>query len=263
MPYRAAWLIGSTAELPTQNLVIDGVPVVSSAGQYYLYDNDSSLSLCRVMSTAMVAAGLPGIPACVLYDSGKVSIGAGAVFTVAWGISTILRDLLGFTGDLAGAANYVAPLKSPLLWMPGKPETPMAHRLGTAGHKVHTMFQAVAPYSGRAESVSHGTRTYARYLFPMVDSEMVVTPGNEGGTWARWWQENAVKSARWKLYREVLEDPAGNSSVLGTLDQPLGPYVVSNQGKSPTWAYDMSKGFERTDKRADIDIRCHTVEEYA
>lgn len=259
--YRAAWLIGSLADMPEQTITISGSPQsTGSVRGFYLFDAGPN-NLCGLMQNIMVAAGLTGVKS-YIQRNGYVYLESDAVFTVGWGVNPIMRDMLGFDATLSGAANYTAPYKSPLLWMPGKPETPMMQRLGTVGHKVPTVYQAVAPYSGRAESVSHGSRTYARYLFPMVDTDLVVTAANEGGTWARWFDEVAVKAARFKLYREVLEGPTNTLSALAVLDQPLGPYVMTNTRNGPAWSYEMSKGFERTDKRADIDFKCHLVEEY-
>jgi hypothetical protein len=260
--FRAAWLIGSQADMPAENVAINGTDQPVTVRGRYLYDATASFSCIALMQNLMTAGGLAGVNA-YLQKNGYVYIEANAVFTVSWGVTANLRDILGFEGNLSGAASYTATLKSPLLWMPGKPETPMGQRLAHVGHKVHTMYQSVSAYTGRAESVSHGTRTYARYMFPMVDTELVVTTANAGGTFGRWWDEVAVTSARWKLYRDVIEGPSNTSSALTVLDEPLGPYVVSGQGgKGPSWAFDPSKGFERTDARADIDIRAHVVEEY-
>jgi hypothetical protein len=260
--YRAAWLIGSYADLPSLPVTISGSFQNTPAGNFYLYDADNGLSLRAVMNNIMAAAGLNAIQVYPQKD-GHMYIAADAVFTVTWGSGTLLRDLLGFTGDLAGAMSYTAPNLSPLLWMPGKPETPLMQRLGLVAHKVHTVYQVTAPYSGRTEAVSHGSREYARYLFPLIDTDRVVTAGNEGGTWAKWFEQVAVRAARWKLYREVLEDSSSTASALVTLTQPLGPYIVSGErDKGPAWVFDTSKGFERVDARADIDIRCHVVEEY-
>lgn len=260
--YRAAWLIGSLADMPAETITINMTAVPTSVRGRYLYDANASFSLMALMQNTITAGGVAGANA-YIQKNGYVYIEANAVFSVDWGVDATLRDLLGFEANLSGAASYTATLKSPLLWMPGKPETPVGHRLGLVGHKVHTLYQSVSAYTGRAESVSHGTRTYVRYLFPMVDTDLVVTTANGGGTWGRWWDEVAVTSARWKLYREVLEGTTNTSSALTVLNQPLGPYVVSAQsGKAPSWAFDTSKGFERTDARADIDIRAHVVEEY-
>ena len=248
--YNAAWLIGSVADLPAQAVAIDGAPVSSSAGDFYLYDATAARSLITEFEAMMTAAGVAG-PNAYIRRSGYVYLESSGVFAVNWGTGTRLRDLLGFTANLTGSTSYVAPLKSPLLWMPGKPETPIGHRLATVGHKIPTQFQAVSAYTGRAESVSHGDRYFARISFPMVDTALVVSAANEGGTFARWWDEIAVTSARWKLYRDVGEDPAGTSA------EHRNP-----SGNAPRWTFEPSKGFERTDLRADLDIRCHVCPEY-
>ncbi len=249
MSYRAAWLIGSYADLPEQEITVDGSPALTAEGSYYLYDAAAGLSLLAAIQNVLVAAGVAGAQA-VLIQEGRVRLFAPGSFDLSWGTATPLRDLLGYTANLAGQASYYAPGVSPLLWMPGKPETPIIQRLGTVGHRTHNAFQSVAPYSGTTESVSHGYREYARYSFPMVDTARTVDASYSGGTFGRWFDQVAARAARWKLYREVVEDTSGLGSVMSYLDQPLGPYVVSAERKGPTWKFDTSKGFERTDRRA-------------
>ncbi len=262
MAYASAWLIGSIAGMPTQAITIDGIPLAPGGnGNAYLWDAVDSRNLVKLMEDMMDTAGVPNTNV-YIRQSGYVFLGASANFTVSWGVSTVMRDLLGFDANLSGASSYVAPLKSPLLFMAGKPESPIGHRLATIGHKVNTVYQAVSAYSGKAESVSHGSRIYARYSFPMVDSDRVVASGNPGGTYARFFDEVAVKSARFKLYRDVTEDASSVAAANSTLDEPLGPYLFSNQRNAPTWSFDTSKGFERVDARCDIDVRAHVVEEY-
>ncbi len=258
--FRSSWLIGSYADRPegTEVTINASVqPVVG--GSRYLWNTDASLSLLAVMQNAITAAGVAGASV-VLLQSGKVRISAGAAFSITWGTATLLRDLLGFTGNLAAAASHTAPGLSPLIWLPGRPEIPLAQRLGVVGHRVHAVYSTTAPYSGTQESVVHGSRLFARYSWPYVDTERMVGDAGEGGTWDTWWSTVAIRSARFYLYRDVLEDPAGTSSTISTLDEALGPYVVSSPR---TWRWDLSKGFERTDKRADLELACHVVAEYA
>ncbi len=260
MGYRAAWLIGSYADLPQQDFLVDAVASATPAGSYYLYDHDSNpLSLLTHVRNAITAA-TGGATTAILQQTGHVRIDCAVPFSLSWGTSVLLRDLLGFNANLALNASYTAPLLSPLLWRPGKPETPLAQRLGVVGHRQHIVFQTTAPYSGKSESVSHGSRSYARYGFPMIDTDRLTGSLGEGGTFDTWFEYVAVRSARFKLYRDVIEDPVDTTSALLTLTQPLGPYVVT--GPRLAWKWDLSRGFERTDKRGDIDLACHVVEEY-
>jgi len=257
--FRAAWLIGSYASLPEQSVTIDGSPQTVDAGSYYLHDTTAALSLLSQVKAAMEAAGLTNVVAS-LSGNRKVRLASDAVFTVTW-TSTLLRDLLGFSqGNLAGASSYVAASISALVWSSGKTESPMLAPLGVRGHKVYTTFQSVAPYSGKTESVSHGYREYNRFMFPSVDTDRVRTASELGGEFGRWFEQVAVTSSRWKLYRNVQENPSSPAGV--TLDTWLGPYIYSAERKGVSWKYDRSRGFDWTDLAADIDIPCHVTEDY-
>lgn len=257
--FRSAWLIGSYASLPLQTVTLNMAGQVIASGSYYLHDTTPDLSLLAKVKAAMEAAGLTNVVA-ALCGNRRVRLASDATFSITWG-STLLRDLLGFSqGNLAGASSYVADDISPLVWSPGKTESPQLAPLGVRGHKVYTTFQSVAPYSGRTESVSHGYREYNRFLFPSVDAERVRTASEAGGEFGVWFEQVAVRSARWKLYRNVQENPDSPASV--TLDAPLGPYVYSAERKGVSWKYDRSRGFEWTDLAADIDIPCHVTEDY-
>lgn len=48
--------------------------------------------------------------------TGRTTISGGATFTVTW-INTELRDLLGYTANLAGASSYLAPQHARALWL--------------------------------------------------------------------------------------------------------------------------------------------------
>ena len=257
---RSAWLIGSVESLPLQFLTIDASPQPIATGSYYLYDTTAGLSLLAKVLAAMTAAGVAN-PVAQLTGSRKVRLASSASFDVTWG-TTLLRDLLGFSqGNLAGASSYVAADTTARVWSPGKPESPMLAPLGVRGHKGDTAFQSVAPYSGRTESVSHGVREYNRFMFPSVVVERVRTASEAGGEFGRWFEQVAVTSSRWKLYRDVQENPGSSAGV--TLDTPLGPYVYSADRKGPSWKYDRSRGFDWTDLAVDLDIPCHVVAEYA
>jgi hypothetical protein len=259
--FRSAWCIGSYASLPVQDVTIAGSAETVDVGSgAYLYDGTAQLSLLAHVQTAMTAAGVAGASA-VLLGSRKVRLSGGGVFAVTW-TDTLLRDLLGFSANLAGAASYTAPLISPLLWSPGKPETPQLAPIGVVGHPAYATYQAVAPYSGRTESVSHGSRLYNRFTWGLVDAERVRTADDLGGEFGRFFAQVAVTSSRFKLYRDVLEDPAGTSPVTSSLDEPLGPYVYTADRRGG-WKYDRSRGFDWTDAACDVEMPVHVVQEYA
>jgi hypothetical protein len=260
MAFLSAWLIGSYASLPQQALTVNASPQTVPAGNYYLRDSAAALSLLEKVKAAMTTAGV-GAASAVLTQDRRVKLSGGANFSITW-TDTLLRNLLGFSqGNLAGAASYVAASISPLLWSPGRPESPMLAPLGVRGAKVHTVYQAVSPYSGLTQSVSHGYREYNRFMFANIDVDRVRTATDEGGTFACWFENVAVPSARWKLYRNVSETPG--STATATLSAPLGPYIYSAQGKGPTWSYNRSRGFEWVDQCADIDISCHVTEDFS
>lgn len=260
MAVETAWLIGSYASLPEQDLTIEGTGTTVSAGDYYLYDPTNALSLLYAVQQAMLGAGVVGATA-VLCRNRKVKLASGgANFTITWG-DLLLRNLLGFDANLSGASSYVAPAVSPILWSPARNESPHLARFGARGHKVHAVFQAVSPYSGKTEAMSHGYREYNRFTFPHVDVERLRTlTDGEGGVFDTWFDNVAVPANLWKLYREVSEDTASTTAV--TLDTPLGPYVFSAERRGVSYTYDRSRGKEYTDEVGDVTIPCHVVPEY-
>lgn len=254
-----AWIIGSIADLPENDVTFNASAEAVPAGDYYLYDATNALSLLYQVQQAMTSAGVADA-AVVLTKGRKVKLSSSGAFSVTWD-DTQLRNLLGFTGNLAAATSHVATNVSPLLWSPARTEdTPIAP-LGTQGHKVFGTFTTVSALDGTTEATQHGSRRYNRFVFRHVNTERVWTTTEANGEFFVWWANVGSLAARWKLYRNVAEDTASTSSV--SLGSPLGPYVVSAEKRSPTWTYDRARGFEWTDARADVDIPCHVVPEYS
>ena len=258
--FKTAWLIGSYASLPEQEFVINASPEAVAAGSYYLHSATGALSLLEQVKAAMTAAGLVN-PVAVLCQNRKVRLSADVAFGMTWGTGTLLRDLLGFEGlGLAVAADHTATLVSPLLWSPARQESSLLTPLGVRGHVEYLSRQSVSTYSGRTESISHGQREFQTFRFPHVLTERVTTPGAEGGTFARWFADVAVRGARFFLWRNVTENTA--STTTATLSTSLGPYIYTATGKGVMWKFDRSKGLERAEVVADLDIPCHVCPEY-
>lgn len=247
--FYSGWFIGSRT-LGTQLLTINGSAASVLAGTYYLTDPTAGLSLLAKVISAMSTA-LLFAPTAVLLGSGKVRLTAAGAFSVTWGSATLLRDLLGFTGDLGAATSHTAPLKSPLWWSPGKPALFSLTPLGVTAQPRYVLTQSVSAYSGRAMSTSHGARRFQRFTMEKVAAERMSTPAALGGEFGRWFEAVAVPSARWKLYRDAVEDAASTTAF--TYESVHGPYILP-LGNAAEWSYTRSSGFTWTDLCCDITV---------
>jgi hypothetical protein len=250
MAFYSAWFIGSVT-ISAQTFDVNGTPVVVAAGTYYLSDPTAGLSLLAQVQAAMLpeAAGSTA----VLLGSGHVRLAATGAVVIAWGTATTLRDLLGFNGNLGLATTYTAENKSALWWSPGKPALFALSPLGVTGARRYIISQAVSAYTGKAESTSHGSRLYQRFTFEKVDSERMKaadTDAAAGGEYEAWFGQVASRSARFKMYRDAVED--STSTAAFTYDSVHGPYVqpIASGG----WDYQRSAGLTWTDLCADISI---------
>lgn len=257
--FRTSVLIGSYASLPQQFLSIDGAVKLVPAGSYYLYDQIDDLSLLEQVRLAMVSGGLAGASVSIRLNR-RIRIAAAGAFELIWN-STLLRDLLGFAGDLDGFSSYESDYISPLLWSPGTTEMSLMTRAGITGHPMPIMYQAVSPYSGRTEGVSHGTRYYNEFQWLNIDSDRIITTDGANGEFATWFALVPARSARFKLYHDASENP-DSSDYMPTLTQPLGPYIYSADRKGVNWAFVRTKGMEWTDIRTDVKMSVHVCPEY-
>ena len=266
MAWRTCWLIGSYAQMPEQEFEVNGNPVTVPAGNYYLYDADGALSLLEAFRLAC----LDGFANVVvgLRQTRLVKVGAFVDFAVTWGTATLLRDLLGFTTDLAGQQVYDAPNIAPLLWSPARTESSALSPLGIRGQRVAAVYQSQSPYDGTTENISHGAREYQRFFWRNVAYDRVWTADEKGGEWVRWWAQVAVPAARWKLYSPIsgslhgLAESTSDVAVDLSGVAPLGPYVVTAEKRGVNWDYTRSRGLEWTDRRADLEVQAHVCPEY-
>jgi hypothetical protein len=252
MSVTTAWVIGSIKSL-AHTVTINASPQ-SVTGSRYLYHGTSSLSILGGMVTAMTAAGL-ATPTAVLTEDRKVKLTNGAAFTVTW-TNTTLRDLLGFTGDLASAASHTATNVSPLLWSPGHIMRPELSPLGTAGIERPLVMWTASPNDGSVFVVSHGSRVDQRWSVEMVDTDRVFTSAESGGQWVTLFNDSLALGYSFNVYPSVSETAGGTSTA--SLSDILGPYVLA----APNWAYMRSRGFEYVEARANVSIPCRIVPQY-
>lgn len=256
--YQSSWFIGSTT-IGAQAIEIESDPQVVTAGTFYLTDPTAGRSLLSQIEAAMSNAGVVDAEA-VLLGSGYVRLKGSMPWTLTWGSGTLLRDLLGYETDLVAGLAFVAPLKSPLFWSPGKPASFDQTPIGVRGSKRYVLSQSVSAYSGRAESTSHGVREYQRFSTEKVDAERVRTVDELGGEYGTFYDLVAVRSARFKFYHLAVEDTLSTTAF--TYESVLGPYLIS-LGSTAAWDYTRSRGHEYTDFTVDLTVNAHVVPEIA
>lgn len=252
----SAVLVGSVESMPARTVTIYGSPVTVAAGDYYLRDATGARSLLTAFTAAMTAAGLASTTA-VVRRNGKIRIAASGTFAVVW-TDTVLRDLLGFTGNLSLANNYTAPNVSPLLWLPGWPETSETP-IGTAGHKIHDT-KIVRSASGKYMSfATHHVRVENRLSWDAVPISRVWTAAEAGGEFRRFYDDVLVAGQRFKLYSGATQEiDLADSSTDMTWTTPLGPYKLAKvDGR---W---YERGIKNTDLVSPVEFDVGQVEEFA
>lgn len=242
------WLIGST-EIAAQTVTIDASPENISAGAYYLY-HPTAPSLLDEMVTAMTAAGVAA-PAAELLENRKVRLSSSGTFTVTWPADNILRNHLGFSGNLAAASSYTASGISPLLWSPGRKESPKTVRLGINGRTVYNTIVGVGD-DGTPCATTHGSRTYNAFFWRYVEADRIMTTSSSGGEFEVFKGEVLVKQYPFNIWRDLTENAASSSAA--SFGSRLGPYALLPQGRSPDIAADRSKGFGLADSRWDVEM---------
>lgn len=108
------------------------VTVLTAGGGYWPTSTTSFLTSIKVVLTAMFGGTWTATVSDGDTGTGKVTLTwSGGVFTVAW-IDTALRDALGFTIDLSGAATYTGASATPYVWLPNRrrwlPPTPEGYK---------------------------------------------------------------------------------------------------------------------------------------
>lgn len=257
MAITTAWLVGSYY-LPATTITINGNGYDFSTGSqgWYLYSTDADLSLITRLEAILDGLGLTGTVR--VLENRKVKISAAGVFSITW-TSATMRDLFGFTGNLAGASSYTAPNISPLLWSPGKPESPTESPLGVTGRKVRDTKFSTAP-DGTQVADSHYSQRINTFTWSHVAMDRFQTANEVGGEYVVWFDYVFAKANKWYLWRNIAEDVDGTDPVTWT--SALGPY-----GSRPTRGlisadFQRSPGFERVDRRAQVSLDCLIVPEW-
>lgn len=262
MAIDTAWLVGSYHEgvagmTATLNGVASTVVPEDQPGGVYLYHDTDALSLVDLLEDAMLAVPIAGAQVRLL-ESRKVRISATGNFTISW-TNLLLRNLLGFTADLAGTNSYTAANPSVLLWSPGKGESPTESPLGTLGRPVYDTRFSTAPDGTQVSTSSH-TQRVQTFSFPFVAVNRYQTSDELGGEYLTFFDYVLRRANKFFLWRNIAEDVDGTDPVSWTTS--LGPYGF-RPGRSPISPdFRRSQGLERVDRRMNVQIDCQTTPEW-
>lgn len=246
----SSWLIGSTI-LGAEAITVDATAVSLTADTYYLYDPTAGRSLITHFGTQVVAA-VGGTCDLVIQRDRKVRITFNTARSVTW-TGTVLRDLLGFTGNLAAATTHTAPNISPLLWSPGFPATP-ATIVGVEGYSRDHKVVAKSDDGTVAQVTFFSSETWQDLSWTHIVASRMRHLTVGGGTFHEFYEQSLKLGYRCKHYA-VTEDSA--STTAATIPTGLGPYVL-RAGFSGDW---YTRRVPTADIVSPLKLPLHVVED--
>ncbi len=262
---KSAWLVGSRGwSVGGQVIQVDDSQqlILGELGGLYLLHKAPQLSLITQVRNALLAAGVAS-PEVVILKNRKVRIRGDVEFSVTWGAGALVRDLLGFDEDLAGASEYVAPSVSPLLWSPGRPENPKLAPLGVSGAPYLDVAIAHAP--GGLQTVrEHGEPIRRnRFDFRHVPRGRYWTGEHPAaGELVRWYLNVLARSERFVLFRQVGEGPEAEPAEY-QVSQVLGPFRGDlGDRKLRRLVVARAQGFKRVEAFYDFSLPVIVAQEF-
>lgn len=251
-------ILGTTISV-TANAVAENL--VWTEASAYLDHPTASLSLLDSLATLLNTHSELSDVACFVTLSGLVRFTSSVAFSVtSWGTETLIRDLLGFTGTLVSATAHLAPGPSPLIWIPGKPDSSLG-RLGSDG------ILAKDTHSGRSapgQVVTTENNSWYRNEFSWgwLDVDRVQTIPESNGTWASWWDEVFSRSRRFNLYRDVTWDETDDTTAIdltGVRLPSTNAYIRRNEGPMER---PHDRRIENLEKFCRVKLQVETAVEY-
>lgn len=235
------WLIGSYPDLESQSMTVTTAgPVaeacVLAAGDYYLYDDLSDWDLINELQIALLTHSVLNDVGIIFQENRRIRIVSTIAFALTWPTDNILRNLLGFTGNLTSALEHTAANVSPLLWSPGKNNNPTEARKGTDGIKV---MDVVVGQSGPGTMRATKKNEYRRntLLYRHIANARVWTTAEAGGEFCSFFDNVLVMRRRFKVWPDVPEG-TGTTSIGSPADTggPIpssGAYVYNGPNEMP------------------------------
>lgn len=256
MATETSWLIGSTY-IPDTDIGINGTHYQIPAGHYYLSHPDTDLSLVDQVRLLMLEEGI--VAGANILRNRRVRLSANDAFTIEW-TDPNLRYLLGFFADLIGSttATYI----SPLLWSPGRTETPLEAPLGCLGRNVYDTVFGTSP-SGVQVADSHHTQIVNTFAWTHVSTRRYQTNAglaSRGGEFTIFYDSVLRKAQKFHHWRLMVEDDESSTPVSWTTS--LGPYGYRPGRGGMTWDFTRSPGHTQTNLFSQVSIDCLVVPEW-
>lgn len=223
---------------------------------WYLYHPTTALSLIGRLLQLMQAQGVADAEV-VLLKNRKIMIRGSGNFSITW--DSTLRSIFGFSANLSGASSYIAPNISPLLWAPGKTETPGRAPLGVLGEPVYDTFKVVAP-DGTTVSTRHFTQRVNDFSWLQVPAARFQTKDALGGEYVTFFDRVLDGSGKFHLWRNMDLSDASTDPVTWTTS--IGPYSHRTGRGASSPGFKRSSGLQWSDIRFDVELDVLVVPEW-
>lgn len=258
---KSSWLVGSTY-IPTTTLDIDGSLYAWPAGNYYLHHTTGALSMmAKLKSIIGTDAAVVGFDVVMLKNRKiQISFTPGNEFTFAW--PGTFGTLFGFTAPIGAVSTQVASDISPLLWSPGKTESPSLAPLGCLGQESSDCQFSTSP-DGIQFAREHNIQTINSFDWSHVPMDRFQTTSALGGEYTVFFKQVWRKAQKAVLYREIVEDEGSTDPVTWT-SSPLGPYGYRPSGRGGmTTAFTRTRGLTSVDRMVDLSLDVIVVPEWS
>lgn len=263
MATTSTFLLGSYPGLTAQDLTIETSGPIRetktvAAGDYYLDDSQAGKSLLSQVAAAILSHSVVSAVELYVGRDRKVHLATTPGVKIEWD-DTLLRDLLGWSTDLATsyATSYDAPLISPLLWSPGKTEISDS-RLGTQGTPVYDSHVTWGAGTSAPIVTQHNVAYENSFVWRYVANARSWTTSDLGGEYKAFWEYVIRKGWRFKLYRDLTDDPSSTTEL--SWSGALGPYSI-RPGRGDI-AYDHVREIANYEAFAKITLPVRLVSDY-
>jgi hypothetical protein len=252
----SAWLVAAVT-IPQQTWTFDGAVATLAAGTYYLRHATAGRSLIAAFDAANLAATPTTVTSTTtVMQNRRVNITRSSAAAIAWGSATILRDLLGFVGDLGASTSSDASSISPMLWSPGYPATPKTIS-GVLGYTKPHQVRLKSDDGTRVRTVRFSSETQQDLSWQhIVPSRLRVSSGLVGGTFHTFYESHIGLGYYFFLYEQVTEDSGSSTPV--TWPSGLGPYALRD-GFDGDW---YMRNVENAEISSPLKLPLHCPSEY-